>query len=47
MKQTYKQRQTTKRAVEEAELSVLTASLSDTEDAAEMVAAIDELLQEM
>jgi hypothetical protein len=47
MKQIYKQRQKTKRAVEEPELSVPTASLSDTEDAAELVVTIDELLQEI
>jgi len=45
MKQTYKKRQQVKRAVEEIGLPVPAESLSDTSDAAELVAAIDELLK--
>jgi hypothetical protein len=45
MRQTFKQRQCTKRVVEEVELSVPMASLSDTSDAAELVVVIDELLE--
>ena len=47
MQQVFKQKQRVKRAVEEAELSVPSESLSDTSDAAELVVAIDELLQEV
>jgi hypothetical protein len=45
MQQTYKQRQKTKRVAEEVELSVPDASLRDTSDAAELIAAIDALLE--
>lgn len=44
MRQTYKQRQQAKRAVEEVETSVPTTSLSDTSDAAELLARLDEIL---
>jgi hypothetical protein len=46
MRQTQKQKQRTKRAVEDVETSVPMASLSNTTEAAELVVAIDQLLQE-
>jgi hypothetical protein len=45
MQQMQKQRQRTKRAVEEVELSVPSESLSDTSDAAELLARLDEILE--
>lgn len=44
MQQVQKQRQKTKRAVEEAELSVPRETLADTSDAAELLARLDEIL---
>ena len=47
MRKEFKQRQRTKRAVEEiVELSVPARSLSDTSDAAELLARLDEVLSE-
>jgi hypothetical protein len=45
MKQTFKQQQETKRAVEEVQLSVPSESLSDTSEAAELLAWLEEILE--